>query len=120
MAKKTIIHEMKLDKASFENLEKGTKTFELRLMDEKRQSLKLGEQIKFRLFPTLDHACMMEIIGLLHYPDFDTLLNDVEMSWLGLDDDKKDWQKNVMHQIYTPEEEKEYGVLGIRLQKVSQ
>ena len=109
---------MKLDKVSFENLEKGTKTFELRLMDEKRQTLKLGEQIRFKLYPSLDHTCSMEIVGLLHYPDFDSLLADIDMAWLGLTDDKKEWQKNAMHQIYTTEEEQEHGVLGIRLKKI--
>lgn len=115
--KNAILHEMKLDKVSFEKLDKGFKTLELRLMDEKRQMLELGDRITFRLFPTLDHSCTMIVTGLLHYPNFDALLDDVDMRWLGLEDSKKEWQKNVMRQIYSPEDEKEYGVLGIRMHK---
>ncbi len=111
-------HEMKLDKASFDSMDQGVKTLELRLMDEKRQLLKLGDHITFKKFPTLDHECVAKVTGLLHYPDFESLLKDVKTEWLGSSDKSPEWFLTTMHEIYTDDEIREYGVLGIRLKKV--
>jgi ASC-1-like (ASCH) protein len=113
-------HEMKLDKASFDRMDQGMKTLELRLMDEKRQLLKLGDHITFKKFPTLDHACVAKVTGLLHYPDFQSLLDDVNIAWLGFEDKTRDWFLTTMHEIYTEEEIRDYGVVGIRLKKVTE
>lgn len=117
MKLKITTHEMRLDKNAFELMKQGSKTLELRLLDEKRQQVKIGDHITFKLFPTLDHECTMEVTALLHYPDFNSLLDDVDMVWLGYDDSKRDWVKQAMYNIYTPEEEKEFGALGIRLKQ---
>jgi ASC-1-like (ASCH) protein len=113
------MHEMKLDKSAFERMKQGTQTIELRLLDEKRNQLKLGDHITFKLFPTLDHACVVEVTGLLHYPDFSTLIDDIDVSWMGYANDKREWLKNGMDQIYPKEEQREFTALGIRLRKVT-
>lgn len=109
---------MKLDKISFERMEQGFKTCDLRLMDDKRKLFQLGDQISFKLFPKLEHSCLMEITGLLHYPDFTQLLNDIDLSWLGHEEKDRDWVEKTMYEIYSKEDEQENGVLGIRLRKV--
>ena len=110
-------HEMKLVDPWFSNMERGLKTLELRLYDDKRKMLKPGDQITFRKFPALDRFCVMEVTGLLHYATFEELLNDVNISWLAYEDKDRPWLLNAMYDIYTREDEAEYGVLGIRLKK---
>jgi ASC-1-like (ASCH) protein len=119
MKKVAFVHEMKLDKRNFELMEQGVKTIELRLLDEKRRLLQLGDRITFKLFPTLDHSCTMEVIGLLHYPDFASMIGDIDVSWLGYGEEKREWLKTSMSQVYTEEEQRELTALGIRLRKVS-
>ena len=43
-----MIHEMKLNKEPFEKIRDGKKTIELRLNDEKRQRVRVGDSIVFR------------------------------------------------------------------------
>ena len=112
-----IQHEMKLVDPWFANMERGLRTLELRLYDDKRKLLKPGDQITFKKFPALEQSCVMTVTGLMHYPSFETLIDDIDVRWLGYEEKDKAWLKTAMYEIYTPEEEKEYGVLGIRMKK---
>lgn len=111
-------HEMKLAEAAFDRIKSGAKLLELRLYDDKRQAIRPGDRIVFSKFPGQHEKLAVEVIGLLRYADFSALIDDVPASWLGYGDDKKQWLKDAMYAIYTPEEEREYGVLGIRIRKV--
>lgn len=44
-----MIHEMKLSPKYYNFIKNGTKRIEIRLNDEKRQKLKVGDKIKFKL-----------------------------------------------------------------------
>ena len=58
---------MKLNNDAFEQIKKGTKTIELRLNDEKRQSLKIKNLIEFTN-RTDNEKVLVEIENLYHYP----------------------------------------------------
>ncbi len=47
-------HSMKLLPAPFEKIESGQKTIEIRLFDEKRQELQIGDTIEFSKLPDLN------------------------------------------------------------------
>ena len=42
-----MLHQMKLKRSPFEKIKDGSKTIELRLYDEKRQKVKIGDFIEF-------------------------------------------------------------------------
>ena len=44
-----MLHKMKLNEDPFERIKNGTKTIEFRLFDEKRQQIKIGDQIEFKI-----------------------------------------------------------------------
>jgi ASC-1-like (ASCH) protein len=44
-----MLHQMKLQPNPFEQIKNGSKTLELRLNDEKRQLIKVGDEIEFSL-----------------------------------------------------------------------
>ena len=48
-----MLHKMKLNESPFERIKNGTKTIEFRLYDEKRQQVKVGDQIEFSKLPNL-------------------------------------------------------------------
>lgn len=111
-----MIHEMKLQPKYFNYIKEGTKRIELRLNDEKRQLINLGDTIVFKKEPDLDSSFDAKVVGLLNYTDFDSLFNDFDISILADSSMTKEELINVLEEFYTKEKQKQYGVLGIRLE----
>lgn len=110
-----MLHSMKLQEGPFKRMCDGVKTLELRLYDEKRQLIKLGDEIEFLKLPDLDESIKMQVMGLLNYKTFADLVQDLPAAYLGYSESDKEYLKKSMYEIYSPEEEEKYGVLGIRL-----
>lgn len=108
-------HEMKLQPKYFEYILNGTKRIELRLNDEKRQLIKIGDTIKFIKEPELQENFEAKVIGLLNYSSFIELFKDFNISVLADISMTKDELLNVLQEFYTPEKQEKYGVLGIKL-----
>ena len=60
-------HELKLQPNFFNYVKYGTKRIELRLYDEKRQKINIGDTIIFRKEPELTEMIEAKVIGLLRY-----------------------------------------------------
>lgn len=58
-------HEMKLQSEYFEFIKEGTKRIEIRLNDEKRRKIKLGDTIEFVKEPEKAKRLKVKVIGLL-------------------------------------------------------
>lgn len=112
-----MLHEMKLRPEYFDFINNGTKRIELRLYDEKRALIKLGDTIKFLKEPEKTEKLEVKVIGLLRYNSFDDLLKDFPIEKLADKSMTKEELKNTLETFYTLEEQKEYGVLGIRIEK---
>lgn len=110
------IHRMKLQKRPFEKIKSGEKILEARLYDEKRRQIRLGDRIEFSELPALDEKISVTVAGLLIYKTFSDLFDDLPASYMGYCEDQKEWLKTSMYEIYSKEEEKENGVLGIRIE----
>ena len=113
-----MIHKMKLNESPFERIKNGTKTIEFRLYDEKRQQIKIGDTIIFLKEPDLNESFKAKVTGLLRYNSFEDMFKDFDTSILS---DKSMTKKdliNVLEQFYTKEKQKQYGVLGIRIELI--
>ncbi|SRR6056297_2173254 len=112
-------HQMKLYESPFDRIKSGKKRIEIRLFDEKRQSLNLGDIITFSKLPDLNDELSVEVIGLLRYKSFQDLVNDFPMSYFGYPDDhdKRAFAESI-YSIYSKEDEQKYSVLGIRIKLV--
>ena len=109
-----MLHEMKLKESPFERIKSGTKTIEFRLFDEKRQKIKVGDKIEFSKLPDLKEKLLVKVIQLYREDTFENLFRKL------YDDEEEIKRKtNSMLQFYSPEEEKEYGVIGIKISLVS-
>ncbi len=106
-------HEMNLQPKYFDFMKNGTKRIELRLYDEKRSKIQLGDIIEFSKSET--DKLSAEVIGLLRYKNFTDLFEDFDISILADASMTKPELLNVLSEFYTPEKQAEYGVLGIRL-----
>ena len=109
-----MIHKMKLNESPFERIKNGTKTIEFRLYDEKRQQIKIGDQIEFSKLPDLQEKLLVDVTELYRENTFENL-------FIKLYTDKYEINRRtkLMEQYYSYEKEKEYGVLGIKIALIS-
>ena len=108
-----MLHKMRLKESPFERIKNGTKTIEFRLYDEKRKQVKIGDQIEFSKLPDLQERLIVDVIELYREDTFENLFKKL---YINEDEIKK--KTKSMYQYYSPEEEKKYGVIGIKISLV--
>ena len=108
-----MLHKMKLQEDPFERINNGTKTVEFRLYDEKRQTIQIGDEIEFSKLPELQEKLLVKVIDLYKEESFEKLFKKV---FVGEDKEKIIEKAKSMNRFYTPEQEKEYGVIGIKIE----
>ena len=82
----TQTHEMKLQREYFDSIANGSKTVELRLWDEKRKKLRVGDRIIFACSDAAAEPLHTRVEGIYTYPGFEELVEDfatVEMGFAG-------------------------------------
>ncbi len=109
-------YEMKLNNEPFESIKKGTKTIELRLNDEKRQLLKVNDLIEFTNIST-NEKMIVKVECLYHYQSFEELYKHFDKISMGYSENDVA-NSNDMEKYYSKEEQKRYGVLGIKIKKI--
>ena len=109
-----MIHEMKLNESPFERIKNGTKTIEFRLYDEKRKKVKIGDKIEFSKLPDLQEKIVAQVIDIYKDKSFKNLFNRIYT-------DKKEAERKAesMYQYYSKEQEEKYGVVGIKINLLS-
>ncbi|MDE5584238.1 MAG: ASCH domain-containing protein [Ruminococcus sp.] len=111
-----MLHSMRLNPEPFEKIRNGTKTIELRLNDEKRRKVKKGDFIEFSCTENTSEKILTEVTDMHFFRDFEELYNNLLLAECGY---AKDGQENAspadMEKFYTKEQQKKYGVVGIRL-----
>lgn len=114
-----MIHEMKLCPEPFGKIKSGAKTFELRLHDEKRQKVRVGDTIIFT--NTEDAVQQIEVtVKALHpFRSFEELYEVLPLEKCGYTPETvADAHPSDMEEYYSPEEQAEYGVLAIEIERV--
>ena len=114
-----MIHYMNLAPSAFRKIADGSKTIELRLNDEKRQQINVGDTIIFNNTSTKDIITAQ--VKLLHkFSDFEELYNALPLEMCGYTVAELDTAHYTdMEQYYNKEQIKKYGALGIELFNVS-
>lgn len=111
-------HEMSLRPGPFGMIADGRKRYELRLYDEKRRRIAVGDTITFTC--TADERSVMARVTSLHpFADFAALYASLPLTECGYT------QENVssadprdMEQYYSPEKQHESGVLAIGVERI--
>ena len=105
-----MIHKMKLNESPFERIKNGTKTIEFRLYDEKRQKIKVGDKIEFSKTTNLEEKLLVDVVELYRESTFENLFRN-----LYTNEEEIMTKTKAMYNIYSPEKEQQYGVLGIKI-----
>ena len=111
-------HEMKLQPEYYNFILNGTKRIEIRLFDEKRQQINIGDIIKFLKEPELSESFNTKVVGLLRYNTFEEMFRDFDISVLSDKSMTKEELINDLEEFYTKEKQNKYGVLGIKIELV--
>lgn len=110
-----MIHKMRLVNFAFEAIKIGEKDIEVRLNDEKRKLINIGDIIEFTNIDT-NETIMVKVINLYHYDTFLELFNNFDNKRIGL---KEDDDASIMDNFYSKEEQEKYGVLGIEIKLIN-
>ena len=105
---------MRLHNGPFEKIKSRTKTIEMRLNDEKRQLIKVGDCIKF-INRVTEEELITLVKGLYYYESFDELYKHFDKISIGYDLED-DADPNDMSQYYSNEDIENYGVVGIEIE----
>ena len=117
--KSVTVHEMTLRPEPFAKIKSGAKTIELRLYDEKRQKIQVGDVIIFT--STESGEQIRSIVKKLHrFDSFEALYKNLPLLKCGYTAEDVDRaQPSDMETYYSAEEQQKYGVIGIELDSVS-
>lgn len=110
--------EMKLDKEPFEKIKSGAKTIELRLYDEKRRKIRVGDIIVFTCRNGGERLAMR--VKALHVlADFRELYSSLDLLKCGYTPaNVRAAKPGDMEKYYSAAEQAEYGVVGIELDRL--
>ena len=111
-----MIHNMKLQPEPFEMIKCGQKTYELRLLDTKRQKVSVGDTIEFLNLKNKRDKIRARVVGLHMFDSFSELYATIPLLKCGYTaQNVADANPSDMERYYSAEEQKNYGVVGIEL-----
>lgn len=113
-------YEMSLFAKPFEKVKSGQQTIEVRLYDEKRRKVNIGDTITFAKLPEREESVTVDVVGLSRFGSFSDLFSSLDKCRIGHPDEYTiEDQINGMREVYPEEREKELGVLGIHIRRQS-
>ncbi len=111
-----MLHEMNLVNTAFNKILNGKKTIELRLFDEKRQKISIGDSIRFH--STENNNIIVATVKALHiFKTFEELYKTLPLDKCGYEDTNTA-KPDDMLEYYTAEQIEKYGVVGIEIKNV--
>ena len=109
-------HSMKLQPEPFKEIRSGNKTIELRLNDEKRQKISVGDIIEFISTEDAKETLRTEVLHLYHFDSFDELYKNLPLLKCGYSEENIITAKpEDMEEYYPKEKQQQYGVVGIEI-----
>ena len=110
------LHRMKLDHDAFVKVENGSKTVEMRLNDEKRRRIAVGDVIRFEDGSDEGEIIHVEVVGKRVFRSFGELYASLPLGSLGYGDEELSAASpDDMLKYYTEEEQIKNGVVGIEI-----
>ncbi len=108
------IHRMNLQTKFYNFIKDGTKRIEVRLFDEKRQKIQLGDIVEF--YNSKGEIIGARVTGVLRYRTFEDLFRDFDVSILADRTMTKEELQKTLEGFYDKEKQLSFGVIGIRFE----
>ena len=107
---------MKVQTKYYQLLKKGVKTIELRLWDEKRQLIQVGDSITFSDLSDPNDTFVAQVVALHRAPSFNQLCDIISPKQAGFT--TKEELMDCLQEFYTIDAQQKYGVVGIEIKKI--
>lgn len=109
---------MRLDRKDFDRLKAGLKCWEVRLNDEKRKGINIGDEIVFMRRPELEDRLPMIVEEKHRFSDIQRLLDKVPLSEVAPEEGMSEvaWIQDFMTH-YRPEEVVTAGLVAFKVRK---
>lgn len=115
ISEKPAVHKMNLQKAPFDKIKSGVKTYELRLADEKRAKVKSGDYI---LFEDGDgNTLTVRVKGKTEFAGFRQLFESLGTEKTTGEQISADMAVKITDSYYSPEKQEKYRALAIEIER---
>ena len=112
-------HAMKLHEKPYQLLKSGIKTIELRLYDDKRKMISVGDEIVFTNSVKTDLSLCCRVIALHKFSPFKELYKNLPLLKCGYThNDISTATPDDMSVYYSKEAQEVYGVIGIEIELI--
>jgi conserved hypothetical protein len=109
-------HVMNLTPAPMQEIRTGNKTIELRLNDEKRKQISVGDTIKFINTEDSNDTLRVKVVDLFLLSSFAELYDNLPLLNCGYNEDNINTASpEDMEMYYSREKQNKYGVVGIEI-----
>lgn len=109
-------HIMNLSPVPLKEIRAGRKTIELRLYDDKRKSISVGDNIIFINTENENETVSVIVKNLFVFETFDELYKNLPLLKCGYTEDNVDKASpDDMEAYYSKEKQSQYGVIGIEI-----
>ncbi len=109
------MHVMGIKEKYYNMLKSGKKIIELRLLDDKRKLINIGDTIEFYNVSNENDKFQAIVTNLHKAPNFEKLCNIIEPIKAGFDN--KENLLKVLEEFYSVEKQNKIGVVGIEVTK---
>lgn len=114
-----LIHYMNLHSEPFYAIESGKKDIELRLLDEKRQMIQVGDFIEFTNIENGECKLKVVVIALYKFSSFEKLYKSLSLLRCGYTNENINQASPTdMDVYYSKEKQEKYGVVGIEVRVI--
>ena len=111
------MHKLNVKEKYYNMLKSGVKTIELRLFDEKRKAIKVGDSIEFSNNSDVNDKFTAKVVNLHRAGNFIELCNNIDCRSAGFSTNEE--LIRVLEEFYSLDRQKEFGVVGIEIRKIS-
>lgn len=115
-----MIHEMKLKAVYFDKIKSGEKIYEIRLNDEKRQIIDVGDVIVFKKEPELQETLKTIVKDLVYFKSFNEMVDTLPLNKIGFNKESKSEVENIYYNFYSADDEHKYGVVAIKVEVIKE
>lgn len=113
-----IEHTLKLQEEYYNYILYGTKRVEIRLNDDKRKLLNIGDHIRFLKEPLLKDSFLTKVVDLIYFENFEKMFENLPIEILA---DKSINKCNLLidlNKFYPPEKQEKYGICCIKIELI--
>ena len=110
------MHKLNVKEKYYNMLKQGTKVIELRLFDDKRKKINIGDVIEFSNNSNIEDTFLAQVVKLHRADNFEVLCHKIDCHNAGFDTNQE--LMKVLEEFYSLERQKELGVVGIEIKKI--